>query len=529
MVRSLRILTRTRCTFRKQLARQSLLICCAAALLAVATQTRAEHLTASHSPQLFLDDQLIASMRNLRRDVKQPTKHPANPLITPDQPWERRMIELYGTVLFDKDASLFRCWYLASESGASTPEYYICYAESDDGIQWRKPLVGSKPFGPYKHHNIVIPGGHGISVIQDADDPDPQRRYKAAGGDVFGTSPDGIHWNMENNRYAVRKNDTCSSLVRWSDEYLLFVRNQEPETGTSIHDAKTGKNWTGVMRGVGLCTSNDFRRWADKQSIIRTDDQDGFPWVQPHALCVTAYGDILIGLLPIVQLIPEEGNNIMGTISVQLAVSRNGRDWQRVADRASFMPSDKPEPKGRRNWDARLHPGANMLVKDDLVYIYYFGTNILFGESSWQEGGLRFGAGVKPAQRMERTFDEARPFAIGLATIPADRFVSLRPVNWESTGEVVTRPLAISGHDLLVNAEIAPADIYVALLDTNGKPLPGFGHENSVAVPHDKLRYRIVWRNEGNEQTLRDVRQDQPLALAFKFNNGDVYSFQIIE
>jgi hypothetical protein len=497
-------------------------------LLAVVSSARAETLKVSQAPQLFLDDQLIASMKNLRRDVKQPTKHSANPLITPDQPWERRMIELYGTVLFDKDTNRFRCWYLASESGNSAPEYYVCYAESDDGIHWRKPLVGTQPFGAYKQHNIVIPGGHGVSVILDAGDPDPRRRYKAAGGDVFGTSPDGIQWKMDNNRYAVRKNDTCSSLVRWNGEYLLFVRNQEPETGASINDPKTGKTWTGTMRGVGLCTSSDFVKWTEKRSIIRTDERDGYPWVQPHALCVTAYGDVLIGLLPIVDIIPEEGNNIMGTISVQLAVSRNGRDWQRVADRAVFMPCDKPEPKNRRNWDARLHPGANMLVKDDLVYIYYYGTNLLFGEGNWQDGSLRFGEGVPQAQRIEPSFKEARRYGIGLATLPVDRLVSLRPMNWEAEGELVTKPMLISGSNLLINAEITSTDMHVALLDPVGKPLSGFGYENSIAMPHDRLRYRMVWRNGQVEQLLSNAPHGQPLAIAFKFGNGDLYSFQIV-
>lgn len=489
----------------------------------------AEPIQLSNQPQLFIDDYLIAEMLNLCRDVKQPTKHPANPLIKPDKPWERRMIELYGTVLFDDDTQSFRCWYLASESGEAKPEYYICYAESKDGIHWEKPAVGQQPFGPYERHNVVIRGGHGISVIKEPLDPDPQRRYKAAGGDLFGTSPDGIHWNMENNRYAVRKNDTCSSLVRWKDEYLYFVRNQEPETGSAIADPKTGKTWTGTMRGVGLSTSNDFQTWTEKKSILRTDERDGFPWVQPHALCVTPYGDVLIGLLPIMHIIPADGNNLMGTVSVQLAASRNGREWERVADRAVFMPCDKPDPKANRNWDARFHPGANMLVKDDLVYIYYFGTNLLFGESNWQDGALRFGEGAEPAKPVERTFTEARPFGIGLATLPADRFVSLRPVNWEAEGVLKTLPLLISGRHLLVNAEVDPADLQVALLDATGQPVTGFEHGNSVAIPHDKLRYKIVWRNGGSEQSLHDAPLGQPLTLEFKFVNGDLYALQVVD
>jgi hypothetical protein len=283
------------------------------------------------------------------------------------------------------------------------------------------------------------------------------------------------------------------------------------------------------MRGVGLCTSGDFRTWTEKKSIFRTDDRDGFPWVQPHALCVTPYGDVLIGLLPIMQIIPDEGNNLMGTINVQLMTSRDGRDWQRVADRGVFMQHDKPEPPGKRNWDARFHPGANMFVKDDTVYIYYFGTTLLFGESNWQDGSLRFGEGVEKAKLVERTFTEARPFAIGLATLPADRFVSLRPVNWEIDGVLQTRPLLIEGRDLLVNADIDPGDLKVALLDADGAPLPGFESANSYAIPHDKLRHRIVWRQGDREQSLDVAASENPISIEFSIRNGDLYAFQVAE
>lgn len=88
-----------------------------------------EPIRISRHPQLFLDNYLVARTTNLRRDMKQPSKHPQNPLIKQDFPWEKRMIQVYGTVLFDEASASFRCWYLASESPDATPEYYVCYAE----------------------------------------------------------------------------------------------------------------------------------------------------------------------------------------------------------------------------------------------------------------------------------------------------------------------------------------------------------------------------------------------------------------
>lgn len=479
----------------------------------------------SNNPQLFLDDSIIAHTENVCLDVKQPKKHPSNPLIRADQPWERREIELYGTVLFDNDTQSFRCWYLASASGAFKPEYYICYAESQDGIHWKKPMVGVDPFGPYKRHNVVIRGGHGISVIKEPNDPNPDRRYKAVGGDLAAWSADGIHWTSENIRYAVGKNDTCPSMLRWKGQYLYFLRNQEPETGTRFVDDDTGTNWSGTMRGVGLSTSSDFREWTKKISILRSDERDGFPWGQPHALCVTAYGDVLIGLLPMLHLIPAEDNNFMGTMDVQLVTSRNGRDWRRVADRAIFMPCDKPQPSFNRKWDSRFHPGSNMFVKDDVVYIYYFGTNVGFGDTKWQEGSSRFGS-APPARFKELVYSKPRPFGIGLATLPADRFVSLRPVNWLAESVVRTRPVLLSGKDLIINTDASPENLRVALLDSEAQPIAGFEAEHSVAIPHDALRHRIIWRDGDTEKTLHDAPHRLSTVIEFRFRDGELYAFQ---
>ncbi len=468
--------------------------------------------TVSNHPQLFLDDFLIARMKNLRRDVKQPTKDPNNPLIRQDFPWEKRMIELYGTVLYDEVTQKYRCWYLASESSESSPEYIVCYAESEDGIEWQKPFVGEGKLGEHMQHNAVIQGGHGICVLPTPFDPDPNRKFKAVGGDTSGWSADGIHWTTEKCRYAVGKNDTTSSMVYWRGEYLWFVRNQEPETGTSVLDSVSGKKWSGTMRGVGLSVSTDFRTWTPKESILRSDALDRFPWGQPHALCVTPYGDVLIGLLPMLSLYPEDDNNALGPMDVQLAVSRDGRTWQRVAERQVFMPQPKSDPLKKREWDARFHPGSTMLIHDDQVHIYYFGVGRLHGE------GRGDGIQVLPPT-----------YGIGRATIDADRFVSLRPMDWLQAGVLETRPLRVSGSELLVNAEAEHGDLQVELADVAGNPLPGFERQASALVSHDKLRHRVTWKDGNGVRSLKEAPQTEPLVLRFSLRNGDLYSFQILK
>jgi hypothetical protein len=452
----------------------------------------------SPGPQLFLDGDLIAACENVHRRIETPRKHPQNPLIVRDHPWEKRFIELYGTVLFDPDLQKFRCWYLANEHRDGVPdvpeeprtvEYYMCYAESSDGIAWTKPLVGKEKFGSHRRHNVVIPGGHGFCVLQTPDDPDPSRRFKGAGGGVFGFSPDGIRWSTRDWRLAVGKNDTNSSVVRWHGEYLAFVRYQVADP-----------QWPAVMRGVGLSTSDDFEHWTHKQLVFTTDGQDGYPWTQPYSLAVTPYGGQLIGIVTMLGLDRIEGNNMLGDQTTQLLVSRDGRRWRRVADRQEFLAPT------RGSWDAaRVFPGTSMIVKDDQVLIYYTGIDTRHGDGQW-----------------------GNP-AIGLATLPADRFVAVEKCEGTDEGIVQTSPLRFRGDTLLVNADVQNGDLEVELLDRQGNVLADFARDRCHLTVHDALRYRVTWQNGGQEKGPVDVAALPAVALRFIIRGGKLYAFEVRE
>ena len=455
----------------------------------------AEVVPISDSPQLFLDDYVVARSTNVRRQVTRPTKRADNPLIVQELPWERRLLTTYGTVLYDENAKQFRCWYTAGEfvdgipdvpDGPVTAEYYICYAQSPDGIHWEKPLVSKERFGLHDEHNIVVPGGHGFCVLPEPGDPDPSRRYKGVGGPIFGFSPDGIRWQTHNWRDTVRKNDTSSCVVRWKGEYLAYVRYQVDDP-----------DWPAVMRGIGLCRSDDFNKWTSKELIFTTDDQDGYPWTQPYGMAVTPYGDQLIGILWLLHLDEIDGNNSLGDEDTQLVVSRDGIHWNRVADRGTFLASTPG------TWDeGRIHaPSTTMFVKDDVVYIYYSASETRHGSGKWGKPG------------------------IGLATLPADRFVAVRPKKTTEPGVLETPPLKFTGDTLVVNADVHPADLKVELLDGNGNVLAGFGRDASCLVRHDALRYQVFWKDTPGKKSIGDTTE--PVAIRFRLCRGALYAFQV--
>ena len=58
--------------------------------------------------KLFITDEHIQEMHNLRRTLNQPTKCPGNPVLRPERPWETAFVHNYGTMLFDEEQQ--RCF-----------------------------------------------------------------------------------------------------------------------------------------------------------------------------------------------------------------------------------------------------------------------------------------------------------------------------------------------------------------------------------------------------------------------------------
>ena len=95
--------------------------------------------------QLFLDETWIESQQRLTRQWYKADIFP-EPLVRPDKPWEAPGLVLYGTI-FRLD-NVWRMYYCVERS-------LLCLAESDNGLQWRKPVLGRVEFQGSKENNIV--------------------------------------------------------------------------------------------------------------------------------------------------------------------------------------------------------------------------------------------------------------------------------------------------------------------------------------------------------------------------------------
>ena len=88
-------------------------------------------------------------------------------------------------------------------------------------------------------------------------------------------------------------------------------------------------------------------------------------------------------------------------------------------------------------------------------------------------------------------------------------------------GRVTTRPFALNGNELWVNAKADYGQLTVELLDGEEKPIPGYAAEDCVALAEDGVAIPVRWRGDGGLSALGG----QPVPLRFVLNNARLYAY----
>ena len=455
--------------------------------------------------QLFLDDFGIAGTSNVTRTVHPPQRHPANPLLRPDTPWERGC-QVYGTAYFDEAAQKFKLWYLTGPKDRGIKPLQLdgyeraphttmaAYAESVDGVRWVKPKLGIFPYDGDTQNNLLGIGRfncEGISVLHDPQDTDPQRRWKcvywdhgSGGWEVRNGKPfckagpqdgwhvafsaDGVHWNRYEGNPVLRKYcDTNQNVV---------------------YDAKLGKyvgfSRFGFGRRLARSESRDFLHWSTPQLVLECDADDG-PGTQIYGAGVDIYEGIYLAMI----WIYREGGD--GKIDTQLATSRDSVHWTRVGGRATWL-----QLAGDDTWEGGMVRSVERIIRrGEQLYIYYCGVH-----------GAHTGPKIKQVVRKH-------PVQIGLLTLRRDGFVSMDAGS--KRGTVLTRPFKLKSSVLSLNADASEGDLRVEMLDTAGRVLA-----QSAPLTGDHMKGRIKW-TEGSpaKQIGRTV------ALRFTLRNARLYSY----
>ncbi|PZF80358.1 hypothetical protein [Jiangella anatolica] len=439
--------------------------------------------------ELLIDDYRIDSVTDLERVVHPGTK--TGPVLTPTEPWESNMVQLYGSAFYDPSYGKYRMWYAGISGG-----WRLLYAESDDGLTWTKPDLGLVTYQGSTANNILMAPGGGGGVVYDPHDPDPNRRYKLLQlvnpprtYQAF-FSPDGFTWTPSPVNPALPAADVIT--VDYDEENGRFIAMSKQPYG---------------VRAFFLSTSTDFVHWSTPEYALAADDIDrqtaydnGSLEAQTYGLPAMAYGNDYVGfpwLLEITELAPDgtTGGGVDGPSYVQIAASRDLRHWHRP-DRSQVVELG---PDG--TWDdGMIFTSSNLIVTDTEVSMYY--------------GGWDDTHGVPGGQRSA---------AIGRVSWRKDGWVSMRA--GATTGTLTTKELDVSGDSLFVNADLGSGgSLRAEILDAAGDPLPGFGLADSNPVTGDQLKAELTW--DGADFA---AIAGQPLRIRFHLTGGDLYSFTVAD
>ena len=463
--------------------------------------------------QLFMDDRFIESSSDVVLTVN-PPRRDGNIVLQMDQPWEQgRFVGVYSSVL--QEHGLIRLWY---DFRSSTPdgvyefEDRVAYAESKDGVHFAKPVLGLHEVDGTTDNNIVMPGIiGGCSIWIDPHAPS-QHRYKnqakvyPAHKFRMHSSPDGLRWDLYAKIDPGRGGFDTQSIVFWDpsvERYVLYTRRWvEP----------SGQPKAARYRTVRRLESDNLVDWDNENVVMEADATDlathETPTPQPpvdyYGAIVFRYEeaeDVYIMLAQAFWHWKERDARGLGpsTFDVRLAVSRDGKSFQRTAGREPFMATGKAGAFDSRFVWAMPQP----IRRGDELWIYYVGSN----------------------QDHDRVIDPAANgkhlTGIGRAVLRLDGFVSL-DAGYEG-GDFTTPPMRFAGNRLELNvATSGGGSMRVELLDEDYHPLPGYSGEDATRLYGNSVRFPVRWRDTSDVSSL----SKQPVRLRVRMQDCKLYAFQ---
>ena len=342
--------------------------------------------------ELFIDDYLVAERKGLNREFHRAVKHPDNPVIGEDTPWEKALGLCGGGLTeYDEKTGKFRTWYSLLPPWGKLPPYKglkftypLCYAESTDGVHWTRPDMGwYKTDNPTFRNSNIILWNSPLSMFVDPKEKDPNKKYKGfprgklhnyqVEGMYLWSSPDGIRWAKESDR--------CIILGEYAKGYKGYQapwgfqgpgrpghRSNLPRNGLANAsprwDEHLGKYVADVKmsrypdkRAAAQMESDDLIHWSPPRMTMQADqlDHPNDQLYYPYNFC---YGSMWLGLLRVFH--QKVG---WKQTDVQLVTSRDGRTWSRACGRQAFITLGDPN-----SWDADYNapPTSPVRVGDEL-------------------------------------------------------------------------------------------------------------------------------------------------------------------
>lgn len=506
--------------------------------------------------ELFVDGGLIERLSGgARLRLHRPV--PREMAVVHDAPWEGSGSGYHSVF---KDGDLYRMYYKAydldpayeanqNEEGAR-PSHQLCaYAESDDGIHWRKPNLGLHEFNGSKANNIVMVSGKIGGVDADAAHPAvfkdgnpaaaPDARYKAilrsqeARGLLAFKSPDGLRWSPVTDRPIITDGAFDSqNLAFWDaerSEYRAYWRYFDEGT--------PDKPYTGV-RSIRTATSKDFIIWENQADLTYVDS----PREHLYTNQILPYHRAPHLFIGFPARYRERGHEDKPD-TVHISGKRTREEHQeRIALWSSSLRAlpelEHREMRGaaHERYGATLTEGLLMASRDGVNFKRWNDAFLPPGierPGAWNYGhqfiawhivetkSALEGAPNELSLYAGESYWTAPGSALRRYTLRLDGFVSAKAAM--SGGELLTKPIRFTGRQLAINFSTSAAgSVRVEIQDAGGRPLPGFALADCPPVFGDAIDRPVRWMAGPDVGTL----SGQVVRLRFVLNDADLYAYQ---
>jgi hypothetical protein len=487
-----------------------------------------------HPIHIFaFDDDTIPYKDNLKLTLVSPQKYPGNPVLSPGPEGSVDAVraQFYGSII--RVGAKYRMWYCAISDttaiGSVSTSARIAYAESDDGIHWRKPELGLTAFKGNTRNNLVgMPANLDFSrieplvcfVLYEPEEPERSRQYKMA---VYGRyydsadpkqlshganvpsaiypffSADGLNWQLAvpqpkgkwfdetETPFRLHNNFEMGGLYKFDG--LYYVAGQEHSPDITMPDG------TPTRRAMVTHWSGDFVQWSQERSFsfqrygYRSPRQSLEEAHEPAG--IWNRGNVLLGLYGL-----WHGASVTSERRMDLGflISNDGVHFREPIPDHVFIRAGADGA-----WDQRgLIHGQGYEQVGHQTYIYY---------GSWDPSNSGMGQ-----------------CAVGVATMRRDGFGYLS-TREKGDGQLTTKPLANLRPVLLsLNAEGLSREAFlrVELIDKMGKPIEGYSGPDAALVRDSGLNVKVSWSGrpkiECSNTTIRlRLKLSGPQAQQIKF------------
>jgi len=483
----------------------------------------------------FNAQDLVAEGTYLKILQQRPVKHPANPILVADKPWEGTLVQLFSCdVHHDPATGQWQMWYEGHPDSV-----LLCTAFSKDGLTWTKPTLGLQEWKGSKENNIILQTGytdaHCASIVKAPNEKDPSKKYKLyywVGPEWFDShikpmglsqdevaaarskiapykrnglyvafSADGVKFTPQANEPVVAAGDPINGefgdthFVQFDESsgryraYLRMIRNSR--RSYSMAESDDGVHFKTAIPVLDPTPEDDA--WGKANNCKRVEFYGLHVWPQDGFYLGLAWVFTVTGGNAEYGMGWDDGRNLP-----HLIYSADGVNWKRMPVREPFIPNG---PAGSFEFGSVYTTGDHPVVIGDEIRFYYFGVSYTHGCTDPISSPNNYSG-------------------FGLATLPRDRYIA-----WQGgavAGTLLTKSLKFAGRELHLNLDASRGETRVAILDSEGKPIVGFSAADCDALSGDGLDQMVKWRGKSDLSSLagKEVR------VQFSLRQSALYTWQ---